>query len=113
MNNFNQYLKNMCIKKNNRLCIGLDVDNEKLSNNSLSYMKGFIIDVINSTIDLCPVYKINFAFYERHGSKGVEILECISDEINGKAVTIADAKRGDIGNSSKYYADAIFNHYNF
>ena len=47
MNNFNQYLKNMCIKKNNRLCIGLDVDNEKLSNNSLSYMKGFIIDVIN------------------------------------------------------------------
>ena len=106
---FNQKLKNICLEKNNRLCIGLDIDNEKLSNNSLDFMQEFIKDIISATIDLCPVYKINFAFYEKHGSKGYEILEKIPDFINGRAITIADAKRGDIGNSSKYYSKAILN----
>ena len=110
---FNQKLKNICLEKNNRLCIGLDIDNEKLSINSLDSMQKFIKDIISATIDLCPVYKMNFAFYERYGSKGYEILEEISSFIDNKAITIADAKRGDIGNSSKYYAEAIFDHLNF
>tara|TARA_Y100000590_G_scaffold420723_1_gene523732 strand:+ start:375 stop:1163 length:789 start_codon:yes stop_codon:yes gene_type:complete len=110
---FNKKIKNECLKKNNRLCIGLDVDNEKLTNPSLDYMEGFIKDIIDATNDICPVYKINFAFYERHGSKGFSILENIQKYIDNKAITIADAKRGDIGNSSKYYADAVFNHLNF
>ena len=110
---FNDNLRNECIKKNNRLCIGLDVDNNDLKNTSLSFMKDYIKDIIDSTIDLCPVYKINFAFYEKHGSKGFEILEDLAKFIDQRAMTIADAKRGDIGNSSKYYAEAIFNHFNF
>jgi len=110
---FNNNLKNECIKKNNRLCIGLDVDNKKLKNTSLGFMKDYIKDIIDSTIDLCPVYKINFAFYERHGSRGFKILEDISKFIGTRAITIADAKRGDIGNSSKHYAEAAFKHFDF
>ena len=113
MINFNNKLKEECRKKNNRLCLGLDIDNNNLKDKSLDYMQDYIIDIINTTIDLCPVYKINFSFYERYGSKGFKILENISQIIDGKAITIADAKRGDIGNSSKFYAEAIFDYLNF
>ena len=109
MKPFNEKLLDICNKKNNRLCIGLDIDNRKLDNDSLSYMQGFINEIIDATIDICPVYKINFAFYERLGSKGFDILYKINEYIGKNAITIADSKRGDIGNSSKYYAEAIFN----
>ena len=105
---FNKYLSKICNKKNNRLCIGLDVDNRKLKINTISYMDGFIKELIESTIDLCPIYKINLAFYERLGKQGYDILCKIPEYINKRSITIADAKRGDIGNSSKYYAEAIF-----
>ena len=75
MKNFNKIIKETCLNKNNRLCIGLDLDNNKLSDNSISYMEKFIYDIIEATIDHCPIYKINFAFYEKHGSKGYKILE--------------------------------------
>jgi len=110
---FNQNLKKQCLIKNNRLCLGLDLDNKWLKNDSLDYMEGFIKDIISATIDLCPIYKINFAFYERYGYKGYKILEKIPSFIHNKAMTIADAKRGDIGNSSKYYAKAVFEHLNY
>ena len=108
--NFNEKLRLTCIDKNNRLCIGLDVDNNSLKNNSLDYMNSYIKDIIISTIDICPVYKINFSFYERYGSKGYKILEQIPEYVNSKSILIADAKRGDIGNSSKFYAESIFNY---
>ena len=110
---FNKLLKNHCILKNNRLCFGLDVDNQNLKNTSLDYMGKYIEDIIDATIEICPVYKFNFAFYERHGSKGFFLLENLQSYIGNKAITIADAKRGDIGNSSKYYAEAIFEQFNF
>tara|TARA_Y100000590_G_scaffold352576_1_gene405180 strand:- start:333 stop:1121 length:789 start_codon:yes stop_codon:yes gene_type:complete len=110
---FNKKLKNQCLIKNNRLCIGLDIDNQKLKKTSLDYMESFLKDIIDATIDICPVYKINFAFYEKHGSMGFRIIEKLCKHIDNKAITIADAKRGDIGNSSKYYAQAIFDHFNF
>ncbi len=108
--NFNKKLKKKCIKKNNRLCLGLDIDNNSLKNKSLDYMNSYIEDIIISTLDICPVYKINFSFYERYGSKGYQILEKIPEYINGKSISIADAKRADIGNSSKFYAESIFNY---
>ena len=110
---FNNRLSKICVEKNNRLCLGLDLDNRKLKINTLSYFKGFIKEIIDTTIDLCPVYKINFAFYERLGEKGYNILSEITRHIDGRAITIADAKRGDIGNSSKYYAEAIFDTLNY
>ena len=113
MTTFNKYLSEVCDKKNNRLCIGLDVDNRKLAVNSISYMEGFIKELIESTIDLCPIYKINLAFYERLGKEGYNILSKIPEFIDKRSITIADAKRGDIGNSSKYYAEAIFKTLNY
>ena len=79
---FNKQLSKVCEEKNNRLCIGLDVDNRKLEINTISYMDGFIKELIEATIDLCPVYKINFAFYEKHGSKGFKILENLCKHID-------------------------------
>ena len=108
--NFNEILKNKCKEKNNRLCLGLDIDNNSLQNKSLDYMSSFIMDIIISTVDICPVYKINFSFYERYGAKGYKILEKIPEYVNGESIIIADAKRGDIGNSSKFYAESIFDY---
>ena len=113
MKSFNKILEEHCLEKNNRLCIGLDIDNRKLKKTSLDYMKGFAEDIIDNTIDLCPVYKINLAFYERLGYEGIKILSDICDYIGNRAIKIGDAKRGDIGNSSKYYAEAIFEKFGF
>ena len=113
---FNSKLKKICEKKQNRLCIGLDLDPDKLPQcigNSLSNMEDFAKDIIDSTISFCPVYKPNMAFYERFGSKGYALMERLVEYINGRAITIADGKRGDIGNTTKQYAYSIFNKIGF
>jgi len=107
---FNHRLQNVCKKKSNSLCIGLDIDPDKFPldrNTSLDGMETFGKEVIDGTIDFCPAYKPNFAFFERFGSKGYALLERLVDHINGRAIVIADAKRGDVGNTSQQYAVAI------
>ena len=107
---FNQRLKSACIEKNSRLCIGLDIDPDRFSmerDTSLEGMEAFGKEVIDGTIAWCPVYKPNFAFFERYGSKGYILLEKLVDHINGRAIVIADAKRGDINNTSRQYAKSI------
>ena len=107
---FNHRLQNICKEKSNSLCIGLDIDPDQFSTGrdiSLDGMEIFGKEVIDGTIDFCPVYKPNFAFFERFGSKGYALLERLVDHINGRAIVIADAKRGDIGNTSRQYAKAI------
>ena len=107
---FNTRLQAICDEKNNRLCIGLDIDPDHFPphrENSLETMEKFAKDIIDGTISFCPVYKPNFAFYERFGSGGYALLERLVDYISGKAIVIADAKRGDIGNTSHQYARAI------
>ncbi len=108
---FNKRLKEICEKKDNRLCIGLDVDPDKFPkgmSSSFDSMENFLKDVIDGTIDFCPIYKPNFAFYERFGFEGYALLERIVDYISGRSIVIADAKRGDIGNTSTQYARSIF-----
>ena len=108
---FNSILKEVCLKKNNRLCIGLDIDcnNLSISNDKITdYIESFAKEIIDATIEYCPLYKPNLAFYERFGSKGVKALEKIVEHINGRAITIADGKRGDIGNTTEKYAIATF-----
>ena len=114
-NSFNNRLLDKCNQTNNRLCIGLDIDPDKLPSHvsDLSSVEDFTKEIIDSTIDFCPVYKPNFAFYERFGSKGFALLENIVAHIGNRAITIADAKRGDIGNTSKHYAHSIFNQFGF
>ena len=113
---FNQYLKAVCKKKNNFLCIGLDIDPDKLPlsmDATLDSVQKFAFDIIDATIDICPVYKPNMAFYERFGSKGYAVMEKIVEYVNGRAITIADGKRGDIGNTTQQYASAVFNKIGF
>ena len=107
---FNQRLETACREKNNSLCIGLDIDQDKFPagwDSSLQGMETFGKEVIDGTIDFCPVYKPNFAFFERFGSKGYALLERLVDHVSGRAIVIADAKRGDIGNTSLKYSQAI------
>jgi len=107
---FNQRLEAACKRKNNYLCIGLDIDPDKFQierDTSIDSMESFGKEIIDGTIDFCPIYKPNFAFFERFGSKGYALLERLVNHINGRAIVIADAKRGDIGNTSRQYARAI------
>ena len=108
---FNNKLKSICELRKNRLCLGLDLDPEKLPieiGNDLENMESFAKDIIDATISFCPVYKPNLAFFERFGSKGYALMERLVEHINGRAITIADGKRGDIGNTTNQYATAIF-----
>ena len=109
-------LETACQSKQTHLCIGLDFDLDKMINksvNDLSSLEGFIKDVIDCTHDICAVYKPNFAFYEKYGPSGMRLLENIVSHIDKRSLVIADAKRGDIGNTSASYAQSIFEYYDF
>lgn len=101
-------------KKNSFLCIGLDVDLEKIPKHLLQEedpIFAFNKAIINATHKLCVAYKPNTAFYEAYGIKGWQALEKTIKYINKEfpeIFTIADAKRGDIGNTSSRYAKAFF-----
>jgi orotidine-5'-phosphate decarboxylase len=103
-------------KKNSLLCIGLDTDISKIpqllkrhKNPQLEFNR----KIIEATRDLACAYKLNLAFYESAGEQGYETihktLECIPKDI----ITIADGKRGDIGNTAAQYAKNIFDDWKF
>lgn len=97
--------------KQSFLCIGLDTDPAKIPVHLLDSddpVFEFNKAIIDATKDLCVAYKPNIAFYECHGPKGWESLKKTMEYIPSSIFTIADAKRGDIGNTSKYYADTFF-----
>jgi len=102
------------IKKQSFLCIGLDVDLAKIPQFLLAEddpIFAFNKAIIDATHHLCVAYKPNTAFYEAYGLKGWQALEKTIQYINTNhpnIFTIADAKRGDIGNTSKMYAKAFF-----
>lgn len=98
------------------LCIGLDTDIQKIPKHLLSYENPvfeFNRQIIEATHDLCVAYKPNIAFYESNGIAGWNALEKTMKIIPGDVFTIADAKRGDIGNTSAMYARTFFEVYNF
>ncbi len=101
-------------QKESFLCVGLDSDLEKIPVHLKAFEDPqfeFNREIFDATIEFAPVYKINIAFYEAMGAKGWRSLEKTVDYIrkSGKDVfLIADAKRGDIGNTSKQYARAFF-----
>ncbi len=107
------------VKKQSFLCIGLDSDIEKIPKHLLKEddpVFEFNKQIIDATHDLCIAYKPNIAFYESRASKGWKSLERTVKYLNEKhpdILLIADAKRGDIGNTSKEYAKAFFERMNF
>lgn len=98
-------------QKKSYLVVGLDTDMTKIPKHLLSQpdpVFAFNKQIIDATKDLCVGYKINTAFYECLGVKGWEALERTINYIPENLFRIADAKRGDIGNTSSYYAKAFF-----
>ena len=111
-----QELFNQIIKKESFLCVGLDADLEKIPDHLLELddpIFEFNKQIIDATKDYCVAYKPNLAFYESLGVKGWESLQKTMEYIPSDIFTIADAKRGDIGNTSKMYAKTFFEYFNF
>jgi orotidine-5'-phosphate decarboxylase len=99
-----------------RLCIGLDIDKTKMPNEySVNFDKllEFNKKIIDSTKEYALAYKPNLAFYEVFGSDGMDLLKKTVEYIPDDIVTIADAKRGDIGNTAQKYAETFFEYFNF
>ncbi len=106
-------------KKRSFLCVGLDTDILKIPRflqDTTDPIFAFNKEIIDATHDLCVAYKPNLAFYESLGVRGWEALEKTVNYIRQKdenLFIIADAKRGDIGNTSNLYARAFFDHMDF
>ena len=111
-----QELINQIRSKKSFLCTGLDTDIQKLpvvyekeAKNILPFNQA----IIDATQEFSVSYKINTAFYEQYGAQGWEIMQHTLDAIPKQCFSIADAKRGDIGNTSSMYARAFFDTMNF
>jgi orotidine-5'-phosphate decarboxylase len=103
-------------KKRSYLCVGLDTDITKIPKHLLSFADPvfeFNKQIIDATKDFAIAYKPNLAFYESLGYKGLQSLEKTIQYIPDDCFTIADAKRGDIGNTSALYAKTFFEYYDF
>ncbi len=103
-------------KKSSFLCVGLDPELAKIPAHLLSEpdpIFGFCKAIIEETADYAVAYKPNIAFFEALGPKGWETLQKVQEIIPADIFTIADAKRGDIGNTSKLYAKAFFGQMDF
>lgn len=109
-----QQLIDQIKKKKSFLCVGLDVDVNKIPPHLLQTedpIFEFNKAIIDATHHLCVAYKPNIAFFEAYGLRGWQALEKTINYLNenhSEIFTIADAKRGDIGNTSTMYAKAFF-----
>lgn len=112
MSNFQEKLSNSIHKNNSLVCVGLDIDDEKmppfLFETSQDPYVEFTTSIINQTKDLVCAYKPNLAFYEALGSDGDRILRKTLAAIPKDTIIILDGKRNDIGNTAKKYAKALF-----
>ena len=113
MISFNSRLKSVVKEKGSCLCVGLDINPEAFGSSNLSNLKEHTFKVIDATREFAVAYKPNFAFFERWGAAGFAWLEETVVYIGKDHITIADAKRGDIGNTASQYAESIFNHFGF
>jgi len=101
-------------KKKSVLCVGLDTDASKLPLHLQNDPNGILLfnkAIIDATKEYTVAYKINTAFYEAMGIKGWEIMQATLAYIPKEVFTIADAKRGDIGNTATQYAKTFFETY--
>src|ERR1700738_2850930 len=111
-----QQIVEQIYKKQSYLCIGLDTDLNSIPSHLLKEVDPvftFNKAIIDATADLCVGYKINTAFYEANGMKGWQAMSKTVNYISQNHFKIADAKRGDIGNTSLQYAKAFFDEMNF
>jgi len=116
MKDFKDKLENITDNNGSLLCIGLDIDTEKIPKFLFDSTKNpyleFNRSIINSTKDLVCAYKLNMAFYEALGLKGIEILKKTINHIPKDIIVILDGKRNDIGNTANKYAKSLFEIFN-
>ncbi len=104
------------IEKGLHFCVGLDPDLKKIPKhllNSDDPILEFNKQIIEKTVEETAAYKLNFAFFESLGGRGFETLNKTVELIPSDILIIGDAKRGDIGNTSKMYAQSLFDHFKF
>ncbi len=109
-------LANQIFEKGSYLCVGLDTDKEKIPKHLLQDKESVLTfnkAIIDATKDFCVAYKINTAFYECMGIEGWKWMQETVRYIPNSHFIIADAKRGDIGNTSLQYAKTFFDTYDF
>lgn len=109
--NFIEKLTAASRKNQSLVCVGLDTD-PKLMPDGITVFE-FNKAIIDATCDLVCAYKPNFAFYEAMGNEGLDALRRTVEYVPAVIPVIADAKRGDIGNTAKAYAEAIFGYFKF
>jgi orotidine-5'-phosphate decarboxylase len=98
------------------ICVGLDTDLNKIPASLKSHHKPlleFNKKIIRATSDIAGAYKFNLAFYEKEGLKGIEALHDSIQFIPDDILIIGDGKRGDIGNTSKKYAEMLYDEFKF
>jgi len=98
------------------ICVGLDSDLSKIPphlKKSSAPLFAFNKTIIEATRDIAAAYKINLAFYEKEGKKGIGALEETLNLLPADTLIIGDAKKGDIGNTSRMYASSLFEHFKF
>jgi orotidine-5'-phosphate decarboxylase len=112
---FHTKLHDIVEKNNSLLCVGLDIDEEKIPSflfkSSADPLLDFALSIIEATQDLVCSYKLNLAFYESLGEQGMTLLSTIMQKIPDDVLVILDGKRNDIGNTARHYAKALFEYY--
>lgn len=109
-------LIDLIFSRRSYLCIGLDPDPARLPDHLRGTPDGIVTfcrEIIGATTGLCVAYKVNIAFFEALGRRGWDILWQVREALPEEAFLIADAKRADIGNSSRMYAHAFFEEFRF
>jgi orotidine-5'-phosphate decarboxylase len=113
---FTQKLRDVQFHQNSLLCIGLDVDADKIPlhlQSSANPVLEFNRQIIEATHDLVCAYKSNLAFYEAMGERGLATLRETVKLIPKSVLTIGDGKRGDIGNTAERYTKSLFDDFGF
>jgi orotidine-5'-phosphate decarboxylase len=111
LKNFNQRFQQTLRAQQSLLCVGLDPDLQKLPVSlprSAEGMSTFCKEIIAATREFVAAFKINFAFFEALGKSGWGALQTVAAALPADVIKIADAKRGDIGNTARLYAEAVF-----
>ncbi|MGE5351567.1 MAG: orotidine-5'-phosphate decarboxylase [Syntrophothermus sp.] len=104
------------LSEGKHITVGLDTDVKKIPQHLLSEkdpVLKFNEIIIENTSEFASSYKLNLAFYEKEGSRGLELMQKTMEAIPDDILIIGDAKRGDIGNTSLMYAKSIFEHFKF
>jgi orotidine-5'-phosphate decarboxylase len=108
--NFTEKLRTAQQTNNSFLCIGLDPDPELMAH---PHVPSFLQEIVDATSDVACAYKPNLAFFEAMGLEGMQLMLESLRSVPKHIPIIADAKRGDIGNTARFYAKAIFGVYKF